>query len=64
MLTREYADHLEFLNVRPKLETTRRCLESRSTYNRLLKSREGGNVLYLIQLYTRLKSIRSRLKNS
>ena len=57
MLVLVYVDHLEFRNVNPKFDNNRRCFESRSTNKRFKESSEGGNVLYLIQLNTRLKSI-------
>ena len=43
-------DHFEFLKLKPKLEKTRRCFESRSINNLFLKRKDEGKVLYLIQL--------------
>lgn len=57
MFVRVYIDHLEFRYVRPKLEVTRRCFESRSINKRFAAKAEGGRVLYLTQLKSLLKSI-------
>ena len=49
--------HFELRKVKPRLLVTRRDFESRSIISRFLKRSDGGSILNLVQLKSRLKSI-------